>query len=173
MNITLSDRVLRQLNEVRDRSEKLLAAFQTQEDWTHQVVAGTNHALWFAGHMAACDNWLIGSIAPEQAKPMDDWYKLFGTGSQPTSDPHDYPPPAEVVEAMRERRAELIKLLQSLSEERMAAPAPETLTDWCPDIGSIFEGAIWHEALHAGQVTVIRRALGHEPLFSGDPTDES
>ena len=173
MIMKLADRILRQLNEVRDRSEKLLSAFQTPEHWTHQLAAGTNHALWFAGHMAACDNWLIGIVATDRAKQMDDWYTLFGTGSRPTSDPDNYPPPAAVLDAMRERRGVLTEILNGLSDEELERAAPEAITDWCPDVGTIFEGSVWHEAMHAGQVTLIRRALGHEPLFSADPAGGS
>jgi DinB family protein len=161
----LTERILRQLNEVRDRSEKLLIAFRTPEDWTYQLAPGTNHALWFAGHMAACDNWLIGIIAPEQAKEFEDWYRLFGTGSQPTADPDNYPPAEQVLEAMRDRRKVLLEILNNLSDEELAQPAPEAISDWCPDVGSIFEGSVWHEAMHAGQITLIRRTLGHKPLF--------
>lgn len=167
----LADRILRQLTQVREMSEKLLEAFEKPEDWTRQLAPGTNHALWFAGHMAACDNWLIGTIAPDRAKPWDDWNALFGTGSQPTSDPDSYPPPAEVLDAMRERREVLIELLKGLSDKDLEKASPEMIKDWCPDVGTIFEGSTWHEALHAGQVTLIRRALGHQPLFSAAPAD--
>ena len=51
-------------NQIRDTSEKMLAAFQSPEDWTYQVVPETNHALWFAGHMATADNYFISRIAP-------------------------------------------------------------------------------------------------------------
>lgn len=169
----LSERILRQLAQVRDMSEKLLESFQTPEDWTHQLAPDTNHALWFAGHMGACDNWLISMIDPDRAKPMDDWNAMFGTGSQPKPDADDYPPPAEVLDFMRERRGVLIELLKNCSDEDLAKPAPKDITDWCPDFGSIFEGTTWHEALHAGQVTLIRRALGHEPLFAAAPAETS
>ena len=60
---------------------------------------------------------------PQQRLPtpvlLDDWYTLFGTGSQPASDPDNYPPPAEVLDAMRERRGVLIELLKGLSDEEL------------------------------------------------------
>jgi hypothetical protein len=169
----LADRILRQLTQVRDMSDKLLEAFQSPEDWTHQLAPGTNHALWFAGHMAASDNWMISMVAPERAKQMDEWNALFGTGSQPTSDPDNYPPPAEVLDAMRERRGVLIELLKGSSDKELAKASPEAILDFCPDYGAIFESTAWHEALHAGQVTLIRRALGHAPLFSAAPAETS
>ena len=63
--MTLADRLLRLLENIRESSEKMLDAFKTPEDWTRQVVPGTNHAMWFAGHMASSDNFFISKIAPE------------------------------------------------------------------------------------------------------------
>ena len=44
-------------------------------------------------------------------------------------------------------------------------------SDFLPDLGSIFEIATWHEAMHLGQVTVIRRSLGNQPLFGAAPAE--
>jgi uncharacterized damage-inducible protein DinB len=164
----LVDRLLAQLRIVRDTSEQMLKAFETPEQWTHQVAPGTNHALWFAGHMATCDNWFIQMLDPKRAKPMEAWEPIFSMGSRPTNNPKLYPPVADVLDAMRERRATLIEALLSMSEQQLRAPVPEGMPDFVTDIASLAEGAIWHEAMHLGQVSVVRRALGHAPLF--DPT---
>lgn len=169
--MTLADRLLRQLGIIRDTSEKMLAAFETPEDWTHQVVPGTNHALWFAGHMATTDNYFISQIAPERAKKFDDWDKLFGMGSKPTNEPDDYPPVAEVHDAMRERRSVLLDLLRGRSDAELNGPPATGASDFLPDLGSIFEMTNWHETLHLGQVTVVRRALGHRPLHDPAPAE--
>ena len=168
-----ADRILRQLEMIRDTSEKMLAAFETPEDWTRQVVPGTNHALWFAGHMATTDNYFIGRIAPERTKNFDDWDKLFSMGSKPTSDPDDYPPVAEVLDAMRERRTVLLDLLRGRSDAELAGPPAAGASDFLPDLASIFEMATWHESMHLGQVTVVRRALGHRPLHDPAPAEAS
>lgn len=169
----LAARLLRQLEMIRETSEKILAAFETPEDWTHQVVPGTNHALWFAGHMATADNFFISRIAPDRAKKFDDWDKLFGIGSKPTSEPDEFPPVAEVLDAMRERRGVFLELLRGRSDAELAGPPATGASDFLPDLGSIFEMATWHETLHLGQVTVVRRALGHRPLFDPAPAEAS
>jgi hypothetical protein len=167
----LADRLLRQLEQVRDTAEKMLAAFETPDDWTHQVVPGTNHALWFAGHMATADNYFISQIAPERERTFDGWDKHFGMGSKPTSDPDDYPPAAEVLDAMRERRGILLELLRGRTDAELNGPPAAGASDFLPDLGSIFEMATWHEAMHLGQITVVRRALGNRPLFDATPAE--
>jgi hypothetical protein len=168
----LKARVERQLKKVREVSETLLSAFNTPEQWTHQVHDKANHALWFAGHLGTVDNFMIRLLAPKQASIQEAYQEKFGMGSRPTSNPADYPQPKEVLEFMRERRRVLLGVLAGLSEEDLSKPAPRNAPEVMPDVGSIFEMAVWHEALHAGQMTIARRALGFAPLVDAPPKSE-
>src|SRR5436190_1450189 len=56
LTMEVKQRLREHINFVRDMSEKFLAAFQTPEQWVHQVAPGVNHALWFAGHMGTTDS---------------------------------------------------------------------------------------------------------------------
>lgn len=158
------ERLKLQLTSVRESSERLLADFKTPEEWTFQVHPACNHALWFAGHMTTIDNFFLSLISPEKARPLPDFQTKFGMGSHPSRDPAAYPPPDEVLAAMRERRQALLQTLDELSEEDLAKKTPVGAPDFLPDFASVFELAIWHEGQHSGQLTVARRALGHPPL---------
>jgi uncharacterized damage-inducible protein DinB len=114
--------------------------------------------------MATIDNFFLSLVAPHRAKPMPDLQIQFGMGSQPTSDPAAYPPPANVLKVMNERRAALLDALDNLTDEELAEKTPPGAPEFLPDIASVFELAIWHEGQHNGQLSVTRRALGHPPL---------
>lgn len=160
----LKERLKRRLIEARQMSEKLLADFHSPEQWTHQVGPTCNHALWFVGHMAQTDNFFISVIAPAKVKAIEGLREKFGMGSQPTNRPEDYPPPEQVLATMRERREALLGILDQLSEEELGNKTPPGSPDFLPDIGSVFETAVWHEGLHSGQLSLIRRSLGYKPL---------
>lgn len=162
--MSLQQRLTRQLLSTRGMSEKLLADFKTPKDWVHQVHPGCNHALWFVGHMANTDNFLLSLVSPANAVPLEGFNARFGMGSQPTDQPGEYPPPESVLATMRQRRATLLEVLAGLSDEDLARKTPPGAPDFLPDVASVFELAIWHEGLHAGQLTVVRRALGHKPI---------
>lgn len=162
--MSLKQRLRRQLGKTRDLSERLLADFHSPHEWVHQVHPGCNHALWFAGHMANLDNFFLSLVAPEKAARLDGFATRFGMGSQPTNNPDDYPLPQDVLEVMRERRRTLLAVLDSLSEEDLSRPTPAGSPDFLTDFAAVFEMANWHEAMHAGQLSVSRRALGHKPL---------
>ena len=164
--MSLQQRLERQLHSTRQMSEKLLADFKTPHDWVHQVHPGCNHALWFAGHMANTDNFLLSLVSPTSAVALEDWSPRFGMGSQPTDQPDQYPPPETVLATMRERRAKLLEVLSQLTDDALAGKTPAGAPEFLPDFAAVFELAIWHEGLHAGQLSVTRRALGHKPLVS-------
>jgi uncharacterized damage-inducible protein DinB len=163
--MSLKERLQRNLLNMRQMSERLLEDFQTPEQWVFQVHPQCNHALWFAGHMANADNFFLSLVAPEQSRPMPEYAARFGMGSQPTSNPADYPPPQEVLTAMRERREHFLAALDELTDDDLSRKLPAGTPDFLSDVGSVFELAIWHEGQHNGQLSVARRALGHKPLF--------
>jgi len=163
--MNLKPRLESQLKQSRDFSEGLLTAFESPEQWTRQLFPGANHALWFAGHMSLVDNFIISLLAPEKAQEKPGFSEKFGMGSKPTGTPADYPPPAEVLAHMRERRQALLGILAGLSEQDLEKPKKPGGPPFLTDIGSYFEMAIWHEGMHSGQVTMTRRALGNAPVF--------
>jgi|SRR5436190_13316602 len=160
----LKNRLRRQLVNIRQMSERLLADFKTPEQWTFQAHPACNHALWFAGHMATSDNFFLSLVAPDKATQLPDFQAKFGMGSQPTNDPAAYPPHENVVATMRERRQALLAALDAMREEDLGKKTPEGAPEFLPDVASVFELAVWHEGQHRGQLSVARRALGHKPL---------
>lgn len=162
--MSMKKRLQGQLRHARGFSDGMLSSFTTPEQWTHQVHPAANHALWFAGHMGVVDNSMIRMLAPQRGEKRPEYQEKFGMGSTPSANPEDYPPVAEVLDYMRERRQTLLEVLDSLSDEDIDKPTPKGAPDFLPDVGSVFELVAWHEGLHSGQVTVARRALGNTPL---------
>jgi uncharacterized damage-inducible protein DinB len=171
--VDLKSRVRRQLETVRGMTEMLLSAFKTPEQWTLRVHDQANPALWVAGHLGTVDNFMISLLDPEKAAANQEYQAKFAMGSQPTSNPDDYPEVGQVLDFMRERRTVVLEILAGMTEEGMSQPPPKGTPAIMPDLGSIFETAVWHEALHAGQVTIARRALGHPPLADAPPKTEA
>jgi len=171
--VELKCRLQKQLKQVREMSEGMLGAFQKPEQWTHQVHPRANHALWFAGHMGVSDNFFVSLVDPSKAAEKEGYQAMFGMGSTPTSDPTAYPPPAEVLAYMRDRRQTLLDALDAMSDEDLAKPTPEGSPPMWSDIGDVFEMIVWHESLHAGQLSVARRGLGHDPLFSPSASSDA
>ena len=158
------DRLLKQLRAARGFSSNLLKDFESPESWTHQLHSGGNHALWFAGHMGTTDNFMLSLVRPDLCRVNEEYAALFGLGSQPSADLSEYPSIENVLEFMSERRGKLIQALEEITDQQLAAPTPDGAPEFMPDHASVFETAIWHEGLHSGQITLIRRSLGFAPI---------
>ncbi len=162
----LAQRLLLQLQFGRNFFDLLLADFKTPEQWTHQVCPGGNHALWIVGHLANSDNAIVGMIAPEKKVEGPAFTAKFRAGTQPTGNPSDYPPAEEVLAYWRERRQALASVVEGLTDADLEKPLPQgsPLAARLPDAGGLVSFISFHEGMHAGQLTMARRALGFKPV---------
>jgi len=161
--------LLTQLQFSRGFTERLVEVLQTPEDWTRQVHPGSNHPLWIVGHIGTTDNFFLSLLAPDKFVKKDDYAEKFGMGSQPTPNPDDYPAPEEVLAFARDRRQTLLSVVEAMSEEDLDTKSPEGTPAFLGDCRSVLRVAAWHEGMHAGQLAVHRRALGHAPMSDRRP----
>lgn len=127
---------------------------------THQPVNTANHLLWILGHSAVTDDYFISTLAGQEAKCPENWGELFGMGSEPVDDPSKYPALDEVKTVMAERREALVAWLGSLDDDALAEPLPEDLQGFAANRGALMATLAAHEAMHVGQLSVIRKSLG-------------
>jgi hypothetical protein len=71
-----------------------------------------------------------------------------------------------VLDYMRDRRQALLTALENLSEEELDTRTPKGTPEFLADYGMVFQAASWHEGMHTGQLTTVRRSLGHVPLMN-------
>lgn len=138
------------------------------DQWLHQVAPGANHPMFNFGHLVACDgNFLLA--AGGRASPVPDSYgPLFDGGSAPVTDAGKYPEPAALLEVAERARATLVEHLQSLSGEQLLAPIQEPrLKDLIPCLAHLPNFITMHEGTHAGQILIVRKALGLRRILGG------
>ena len=159
----LKARLKRALLYARGFTDQVLAEITMAEDWIRRPVPGANHALWIAGHLAYATNGFVGFVDPDSRLSRDDLASLFGKGTVPQDSLSAYPPPSEITALLTERGNAFVAALdrctaQDLEREVTSGPA------FMYDVASVFHMGVMHEALHAGQLTVIHRMLGQVPL---------
>ncbi len=136
-----------------------------QDKLTHQPCAGGNHAIWIAGHIAYADDGFLSGVGKKPARFSDSWVKLFGMGSKPQADAGAYPPLSELTNALADNREGLLAWFGSMSAEELANPLPEDFKMFAATFGQLMTSIAWHEGLHTGQLTVVRKSLGLAPKF--------
>jgi hypothetical protein len=149
--------------------------FKSDEDWFYRPVPNSNHALWIVAHLGLSDNMFASKFRPEIDHKPDGWQDLFWFGSEIQEDRNAYPSPAEVLNYFRDRREVLMKVLDEVSDEELNAAAPpegdRSAVAGAPSIGQLFIFASFHEGIHSGQLTVIDRGLGNEPMMRPQPAE--
>ena len=160
--------------------EALLAELRSARQYTVELIESTNTADWFrmpvkvthvawqVAHLAVAQYHLClarirGRAAGDEALISPEILKHFGKGSVPDPDAARNPS-ADEIRATFDRvhdqvLSELAQLRDSTLDEPVAQPHPRF---------TIKSGALaWaaqHERIHAGQIALLRRELGAEPL---------
>ena len=156
-----------QIDFARQYTIELLDA--TPKDLWYTVPEGLpTHLAWQVGHMTVSQyGLLMFRIRGRRPEDLDlipgKFRKAYGRGSKPNLDPTGQSTPEELVERLNRvyqlAKAELAEidsetLLESVDMPFAAYPTKLGAILFCP----------LHEHIHAGQIGVLRRALGLEPI---------
>jgi uncharacterized damage-inducible protein DinB len=134
------------------------------DQFAHQPCKGANHALWTLGHLATVNQYFLKALAGKDDALFEKYKAMFFAKSQPNPDAASYPPIGVIRDYFKTSRAAFRSWIESLSDEQLSAPAPEEWQKFAPTLGNILMRLLWHEGMHYGQLTVIRKSLGLTPV---------
>ena len=126
-----------------------------------------NHPLWTIGHLCVIEAG-IPSILFGEPHPLEHWFGLFATGTQPSDDAGIYPPFDEILRTYHAMRARNLKLLDEIGEaglDRVPANVPPGFQDMMTTFGQTFLLIALHNMVHYGQIADARRVAGLKPLL--------
>ena len=142
-----------------------------EEQMVAQPNGAPNHPAWTIGHLVQSCQAISGELGLAAWLP-DDWQERFGTGSTPVCDTTQYPDKEALLSRIDEAKTKLSEGLHDLGDSGLTSPLPDIrYRDRFPTIGhAVIHILSGHTALHLGQLTVWRRAMGlsakTEPLDS-------
>jgi hypothetical protein len=156
-----------QIQAAREYTLTLLEGLD-DEQWTRQVAGYPSHIAWQVGHIAMAQYGLTvlrmrGKEPEDQQVISNDFFKAFKKGSQPAAPGENQPTVAEIRQVFTDVHALAMKLIPTYSEELLAEPLPAPYMVFPNKLGSLLMCPA-HEMLHAGQIGLLRRALGKEPV---------
>jgi len=127
---------------------------------------GANHIAWQLGHLIKSEHELINMVCPGSMPPLPAGFaEKYTKETSKLDDPAAFHTKDEYLRLLNEQRAGTVAALETLSDQRLAEPAPEAVREYCPTVGSTFGLQASHWMMHSGQWVVLRRQLGREPLF--------
>lgn len=136
-------------------------------DWLRIPASGVSHIAWQVGHLAMAEYRLTldrirWRTSDDETLISDAFLQTFARESVPST---DLPFSVDVIREIFDRvHARMLTESAHWSEESLAAPVlkPHPIVktklealDWCAN----------HELVHAGQIGLLRRQLGHQPLW--------
>jgi hypothetical protein len=159
-----------QITFARNYTQRLLEHTDPAE-WFRQPSEGVTHVAWQVGHLAMAEYRLAlerirGRLPGDEQLISDEFLALFGRDSTPEI-PADFSryPSAEQIRAVFDRvHEQTLRELPGIEPATLSEPPtkPHVLANtklasllWCAQ----------HEMVHAGQIGLLRRLLGHKPLW--------
>jgi hypothetical protein len=126
-----------------------------------------NHAAWQLGHMIVGDHYLVASQLPDAKFPElpAKFAERYGNDGAKQDGPEGFLTKAEYLGLFDAVRAATLAALDGLSDADLDRPTGEKMAAYAPTLGHLFLLVSNHTLMHAGQFTVIRRALGKPVLF--------
>jgi len=131
-----------------------------------RAVPGTNHIAWQLGHAIESEHDMIEAIVPGSMPELPAGFRERHTKDKAKSDnPQDFFKKDEYLKAFNEQRAGTLKALARMSDADFDKPSPEPMQSYAKNLGEVFSMQGTHWVMHAAQWALIRRKLGHPPLF--------
>lgn len=131
--------------------------------------SGGNCAGFILGHLVWVERQALTRSGAADLPPMDPQeFDAFAQGQTPPGDVETYGDPMQFAARFAELRALTMKHVRGLAVETLVSPASPQRQAPFPmfgTVGEMFNFIGMHTMLHAGQITMIRRALGRPPLL--------
>jgi uncharacterized damage-inducible protein DinB len=156
------------IQQAREYSLRLLDSIPPA-DWFRQPSEGVSHIAWQVGHLAIAEYFLAldrqRGRRPEDAALFPEGFAArFGRESIPDPDPAKYPNPAELRTILDRVHQQTLTEASGRTEAELDQPAGKPHRIFATKGEALF----WcsqHEMLHAGQIGLLRRLLGHAHLW--------
>lgn len=139
--------------------------------WNTQPFAGANTPTWIFGHLAHVGNSILVRLQCEGFLEQD-WSPFFGMNSTvPSPDDENFvqvPSPAAILDAYNTSHERVSESIPKVAPATFSMPSPhERLRPLLPTVGDLIGFILTsHEAIHLGQMSAWRRAMGMPPAIS-------
>ena len=138
-------------------------------DWFRQPSEGVSHIAWQVGHLAVAQ-YRLALLVVRGPQPNDDqlisesFINRYQPGSVPDPIPHHNPSVQEIRDVFNRVYSQAVSETQNLSHDCLNEAVSFKHPMFATKSGSIRWSA-QHEFTHAGQISLLRRLLGHAPLW--------
>lgn len=136
--------------------------------WFTMPAGCPTHVAWQVGHLAMAEYGLClfrlrGRQEVDLSLMTSGFRKLFSKGAVPEADASKYPSAAEIRATLDRVHAQVRVEAPGFTEQQLAEPVEMPYAVHANKLGGLLFCS-HHEMLHAGQLGLLRRLLGQQPL---------
>ncbi|QDS86814.1 DinB superfamily protein [Rosistilla oblonga] len=139
-----------------------------QELWFQMPAGLPTHVAWQVGHLAYSQYGLL--VFRQRGREPEDlelvpgtFRKKYGRGTTPDADPAGQPTPDELLQRLSTIHQRSIEVVTESSPQRLLEPIDMPYAVYPNKLGAILFCPL-HEHIHAGQIGLLRRMLGLNPV---------
>ncbi|MDP6467656.1 MAG: DinB family protein [Pirellulaceae bacterium] len=157
-----------QIRLARSYVDELLSHIDPSE-WFRQPKEGVTHVAWQVGHLAVAQYSLAlkrvrGETTMDATLVSPEFLDCYGKGSLPSPNPADNFAVKEVRNVADQVHAQVLTELQEFTDEQLAVPSDPRHPMFETKLGAL-QWCAQHEFTHAGQISLLRRLFGEDPLW--------
>lgn len=161
------DLAVKQIEFARQYTQSLLAEVE-DADWFRVPPGATTHIAWQVGHLAMAEYGLClyrqrGRESSDLELMPSKFRKQFSRGSLPELTFETHPSPSEIRVVWERVHERALLELPTFSAEQLAEPIDMPYMATPTKLGALLFCS-HHEMIHAGQIGLIRRLLGKQPV---------
>jgi len=133
------------------------------QEMLHRVVPEANCAAWIVGHLTLASRMMMRNAGVTDLPPLPDGYEqrfAFGEASKSA----DYGDLSTLRDTFRAHHERFAQLAATIPADRLDAPLAKPHPLFAT-VGQMLAFVPVHVAMHAGQISTIRRTLGRPALF--------
>ena len=156
--------------QIKAAREYTLTLLEDLDDelWSKTVPGCPGHVAWQVGHIAMAQYGLTilrirGKEREDEQFITSDFFKHFKKGSIPSQSGEGQPTVAEIRQVFADVHAKALELIPTYTAEMLLEPVPLPYMVYPNKLGSLLMCSA-HDMLHAGQIGMLRRALGKAPV---------
>jgi hypothetical protein len=137
----------------------------TPQEYLHRPCTGGNAAAWLVGHLILTERHLLTRAGVTDLPPLPDGFEKRFSREPEAPKASDFGDVSILLPLFTQHRQLLIDAVRKLPSEILDKPLdkPHPRFKTTGELLSFLGGP--HVAMHAGQITIIRRSLGRPPLM--------
>jgi hypothetical protein len=143
---------------------KLHLADFSDADLLTRPVPGANHANWQLGHLITSENRTMTACGIQMPALPAGFADRYTKQTAKSDDPKQFACKSDLLDLFDKTRAASVAFAKSATAAQLAAPSP-IMPEMFPTIAALLAMGMTHDAMHVGQIQVLRRKLGKPNLF--------